>query len=330
VALLVLLALSSPGRAEEHKPVPPAATPQEIAQWVAELGDEDYEVRTTAEVKLSKCGSAACADLEKAQQHEDAELRTRAQKLLGPLITGPYFDKMRDALAAAKTLECKVAMTVKAPGASTDCKGSLKASADAKTWSMDLNCSTGGQEMPMQYVCDGTTVFQATTYAAGGGKKQTQVVKYGATSYEKISTWTPLYAPCPLQLFRAMRTRFDFRSVTQAKLEGEDVVVLEGRVHLDAEAAFLAAITEVGGAWLANQGRASGGAGALARVYLAKADNMPRKLVILDGTGDEVQTILLSEIKTGITLDETAFRYEIPKGVNVYDMEQTFKHQRGR
>lgn len=328
---LVLLAILSGAtlRAEQPK-TPTDASPEEITAWVEELGNEDFSVRTAAEEKLRKSGSAARADLEKAQKNEDAEIRTRAQKLLGPIITGPYFDKMRDALAAAKALECKVAMTAKYSGAALDYKGTLKAPASAKTWTMDLLYAAGGQEMPTKYVCDGTHVFQETTYNAGGDKKQTQVVKYGAGSYEKISTWMPQYIPCPLHVFRNVRERFDFRTVTEAKLDGEDVVVLEGRVQPDAEAAMLAAATEVGGAWLANQVRAGGGAIAQARVYLAKADNMPRKLAILSGNGDEIQTVLLSEIKTGVTLDASAFRYEPPKGVHVHDMEQTFQQQRGR
>ncbi len=97
-----LLALSSCLFAFASGPDRPAAskpTPKQIAQWVEELGDNDFKVRENASKKLWQAGAAAESALEKALQSDDAEVVRRARELLDKFRWGIYPDTPDDIVA---------------------------------------------------------------------------------------------------------------------------------------------------------------------------------------------------------------------------------------
>jgi hypothetical protein len=59
-----------------------SASPEQIATWVKQLGSDDFDAREKAEVELAKAGLAALAELQKAAQTNDPEIRTRSARLL--------------------------------------------------------------------------------------------------------------------------------------------------------------------------------------------------------------------------------------------------------
>ena len=58
------------------------ATPERIAELVKALGDDDFTVREAAQNALAEMGLAAKAELEKAAESEDIEVRERTAELL--------------------------------------------------------------------------------------------------------------------------------------------------------------------------------------------------------------------------------------------------------
>jgi hypothetical protein len=66
-------------RPAQPAPEPP---PERIAQLIAQLGDKDWKKRVAATEELQRLGKPALAQLEKALEHPDEEIRARIQFLI--------------------------------------------------------------------------------------------------------------------------------------------------------------------------------------------------------------------------------------------------------
>ncbi len=83
-AILVLPAVSL------AQPAPKSPTPDQIAHWIKELGDNDFEVREAASKKLWEAGEAAEAAVLEAAKNGDAEVVRRAGELTDKFRWGIY------------------------------------------------------------------------------------------------------------------------------------------------------------------------------------------------------------------------------------------------
>jgi hypothetical protein len=83
--LATCLAIGVPAAAgaDEALAAPPSA--QELARWIAQLGDDDYAVRQQASLRLLEAGPAAESALRPALSSRDPEVRDRAQRLLAAI-----------------------------------------------------------------------------------------------------------------------------------------------------------------------------------------------------------------------------------------------------
>ncbi|MFO0842038.1 MAG: hypothetical protein U0797_06500 [Gemmataceae bacterium] len=82
-ALLLLAAVAPP---------PAKPSPEAIARWVEEMGDDSFAVREAASRKLLGAGEAAEPVLARALTHKDAEVRSRARAILAEFKWGVYAD----------------------------------------------------------------------------------------------------------------------------------------------------------------------------------------------------------------------------------------------
>lgn len=83
---------------QNAKEKPPAE--KEIDSWVAQLGDEEPARRDEAEHKLAAAGTAAVRPLREAEKSTDAEVRTRAARLLVEIVDKPLCAKLAMAYSA--------------------------------------------------------------------------------------------------------------------------------------------------------------------------------------------------------------------------------------
>lgn len=74
-------------------------TPKQIARWIEQLGDNDFEVRENASKKLWQAGAAAESGLEKATKSDDPEVVRRSRDLLDKFRWGIYPDTPADIVA---------------------------------------------------------------------------------------------------------------------------------------------------------------------------------------------------------------------------------------
>lgn len=76
------IASSKPPQRQKTKIV---ATPEDVAQWVADLKDDDYEIRERAQRRLQKVGKAAIRPLIEGVQSADPEVSWRCGEILQQL-----------------------------------------------------------------------------------------------------------------------------------------------------------------------------------------------------------------------------------------------------
>ncbi len=100
LSLLLLPALCSFAEASESKP-----TPQQIARWVAQLGDNDFKLREDASKYLWQAGAAAESALEKAVKSDDPEVVRRARELLDKFHWGIYPDTPANIVALIRAYQ---------------------------------------------------------------------------------------------------------------------------------------------------------------------------------------------------------------------------------
>ena len=92
-ALLISLGLAvaaDPPAKTEKSDKAARPTKEQIARWVKELGDNDFETREAATQKLWEAGDAAEAALMEAVKSDDAEINRRAQEVLDKFKLGIY------------------------------------------------------------------------------------------------------------------------------------------------------------------------------------------------------------------------------------------------
>ncbi len=75
-----------------------APTPAQIAQWIGQLGDTDFDIREKAADSLWRAGLAAEEALKKAQMSEDVEVRRRAEEILGRFRLGIFPDSPKQVI----------------------------------------------------------------------------------------------------------------------------------------------------------------------------------------------------------------------------------------
>ena len=74
---------------------PAKPTKEQIAQWVRQLGDDDFSTREAASKKLYEAGQAAESALQEAAGSDDAEVARRASEILDKFKWGLYPDAPR-------------------------------------------------------------------------------------------------------------------------------------------------------------------------------------------------------------------------------------------
>lgn len=88
--LLFATCMCSLAAADEPKKVPP--TKEQLAQWVRDLGHDDFEKRENASQRLWEAGPLAEAVLKEAINSNDAEVTRRSRELLDKVLWGIFPD----------------------------------------------------------------------------------------------------------------------------------------------------------------------------------------------------------------------------------------------
>ena len=90
VLVLGLFAVALVPAQQPEKKEPPSK--EQIAQWIKQLGHDDFDKREEASKKLEEAGQAAEAALQEAAKSTDQEVRQRAEAILEKFKYGIYPD----------------------------------------------------------------------------------------------------------------------------------------------------------------------------------------------------------------------------------------------
>ena len=94
--MLLALAAAACALCSAAEPPPAKPTKEQIAQWVKQLGDDDFSTREEASQKLYGAGQAAEEALQDATGSDDAEVVRRARIILDKFKWGLYADAPKD------------------------------------------------------------------------------------------------------------------------------------------------------------------------------------------------------------------------------------------
>ncbi|MCZ7648846.1 MAG: hypothetical protein M5U26_26910 [Planctomycetota bacterium] len=314
VAVLGLFCGFVPGAHAQDAP-----SADQVQAWVAQLGHEDFAKRAEAEEKLLQAGPAAEAALEKAALSDDIETKQRAGRLLGKLKTEPLLAKMTESAAKAQSLEADFEMKMSMMGMQTGGAGHFKGKGDSSKFIMDMTMQVMGQEMKMNMVNDGTTVWIETTMPGGQGK---MVQKMSGEMMKKLGGQQ---GGSPMDQVQQMRKTYDFTEVSEDKLGERAVYVLKGKIKANAADEAAKRAEEVGGAQAAAMARAQMQGMDSATIYIDKEDLLVRKLNVLDAQGAAVMEMDMKNMKINVELKEDEFKYTPPEGATVMDVEEMLR-----
>lgn len=104
-SLLSILLLFLPVLCSYGETLSPAPTAKQIAQWIEQLGDNEFPTRENASKKLWQAGAAAESALEKAAKSDDPEVVRRARELLDKFHWGIYPDTPADIVALIRAYQ---------------------------------------------------------------------------------------------------------------------------------------------------------------------------------------------------------------------------------
>lgn len=314
VALFALLCIAS-AHAED------APSAETIDRWIKELGAEDFATRRAAETSLKNAGDAAQPALAKAADSPDAEIKLRAGRLVSVNKVEPTLKKM-EAAAIAQNIEADMKIDIAMNGMNMVMKGHFIGLADNKHFNMDMTTNAMGQEIKMNMIADGETVW-SEIQAPGMDKKLVQ--KYTLETMEKMSG---AGAVTPTQAIQDVRKRYYFTSVKDEKLGDRDVYVLEGTVNKDFIDEHCKKMEELVGQQGAEMTRTQMEQMKRSKLYVDKDDLLVRKLETLSEDNTPLLTLELSNIKTGGKFDDAKFKYTVPEGATVQDMDEAFRMAR--
>ncbi len=298
------------------------STKEELQILVKQLGDEEFTKRSDAEKKLKALGEKARSALNGAANSDEAELKLRANRLLGILKTEPLLKKMEAAVFKKESMTLDMDMVMSMMGQKTNLAAKLKMHKDGKRFVMDSKVSVMGQEIPSHAISDGETFWNEIELPGGRGK---MIQKWSLSTLEKLGGGA---SSNPLDQVKQLRERFDFTDVQEGSIDGEDVHILAGKIREGVLDQQTKVARDLGGEIAAQAAAAELAKMDTAKVYIHKKSLWVNKTEVLDKGGDVVTSIHLKNIKQGIELDDKLFSYTPPEGATVMDMEEQLKNAR--
>jgi outer membrane lipoprotein-sorting protein len=292
------------------------ATANDIAAWVKQLGAEQWKDREAAFENLRKAGEAAKSELEKACKEGDAEVRNRADRLLGSLSTEPLLRRMTEAALKVKAMQADYVMTGDVQGMKVEMNGKLLTQTAGKKMRMTMKSNMMGQAMDAVMIMDGAILWMDMQVAG-----QRMIRKMSAEFMEKMGGGFDR-PQSPAQAIEQFRKQFDLVAVEDGDLEGEAVHVLKGKIKEN----FMEEMAEKFsgnplGPQIMMQMRTMQGL----RFYVDKNGLFVQKFEILDANGGTISSMTLKNIVFDPKYEEKEFVFTPPEGVPVIDTEQMMK-----
>ncbi len=291
----------------------------EILQWVSELGNEDFNIRTTAEERLLKAGVPVLPQLQQAFGSGDAEVRMRAQRLYNKILIASSLKKMNTSAPKTQIITGEMEITRRFMDKEWSMQGHFWAHEDGKRFAIEVNMQQN-EQLPLKVVCDGTHIYIERLTASN---KRT--AKYSIATLDKLGDGNHQN---PLRRMQKLPELFDFNKVEEASVEGHACNKLLGAPIKAAIAKTIQDAESIGGTGAASKAKEILGQISHACLYIDKNSLVARRLEILDKDGKVIEGVTLKNIISGERSDEKRFKYTPGKGVTVIDIDERLKEAR--
>ena len=290
-------------------------TPEQLAAWAQQLGDESFDKRNEAEECLQAAGAMAKDALEKAVRSEDLERRQRAKRLLDVLRTAPILDKMAAALAAAGHLELELTILPQPSKEDLKMKGHCRCHADGKRFVLDVEADLRFMKTTIHGVCDGQTVWSEAS--VGNATKRT-VRRTSLAAFEQLGDGG---VQPPIQNLRSLRKLYSFTDFREETLGDAEYLVLNGELRTDVLEKMAKTAEELRGKAAAQAIRLPLERRRRVVVYVRKSDYLIRKTEFRDVDDSPVICYRVDSLKRLDQIDEQIFTYTPPADAEVRDSD---------
>lgn len=313
----------------ENDPKVSAEEAAKIAALIQQLGDEEAAKRDAAEKELLALGAAAVPQLEKATGDADVERSTRAKAIVRRFQIGVVLKEADAGIFAAKDLTAELDYNMQPRNPQ---KGSYRQTDGGAKFKMELEPPA---DPVRQYtnkktvLSDGETVWALTTFEMKGRPSNSSCFK---TSYEFYKTkdlaWNGAFSIGiqPVQIFKLARDGVNFSKLIEETIDGQKVWVLEGPVADDKRAGLsMGGIRAGGNGLMQNAPNTSGAAGGgikSVRLVLGRDGGSFYSAAGLTEDGTTVWEVKLGKVKLGDKAEAAAFKFNLPEGTRVYDLEK--------
>jgi outer membrane lipoprotein-sorting protein len=282
------------------------ATPEQIAQWVKDLGAESFETRTSAQEKLRGTGESGKAELEKAATGTNADLRSRASRMLGILKTQPLLNKAIENTLGAKGMAGQIKASVLSMGQLVKTTGTFKTSSAHSFVVMDSTTEFTGKKFVSKVVCDGTYLWSEARIGKDSGFPEgTPSISVTRTSLEKIKRGNSV-AKNPLDHLAEMRKMIDFTNVSEGFFDTHEVYIFEG-VPKEYPKDYALPLS------MQNVKRAS--------MSLDKSGLFVRQIKMMDVEDKIICNIEITNVEAGLIFPESTFKYTPTEGIMIKDTD---------
>lgn len=316
------------GGNERHEPRdgPEAAPADEarIAALIAALGDEDPAKRDQADKDLRALGAAAEKQLAKAVEDPDAERSTRAKVILRGLQIAAVLKTADAGLLAAQDLQAEVEYNL---NPRTQQKGAYRHAEGGRKYHWVLKqAANPASQVSKTVVCDGETVIALQEIEAAKAQKkyQTGYKASAAFAKDKDLAWHGVYSlglP-PVKVLALVRAGTRFDKLSADMVDGQKVWVLEGPIAPESVNGLSVGGAR-GGANSAPNGltSAAGATVKRARLILPRDGGTACGAEGLTEDGTRLWEVKLAQISLTAKAESEAFKFTLPEGVRVIDLE---------
>lgn len=200
-------------------------------------------------------------------------------------------------------------------GRRLEARGSARYHADGKRFVNRVKTKTGGREVDVRMVCDGTVVWVEVRE----GRATVAIQRFGIDTLRKLGGAS---GQDPIAQWEDIWSRFLFSETREGTWGDTAVTILEGTLKPEFVQRQLAAASELGGSLAADIAKPQLEAMAKARVYVESASGRLRKSEVLDQAGQILLSFEVEQLKTGVDLADSLFTFEPPKDAEVIDLDQ--------
>ncbi|MBI3831432.1 MAG: hypothetical protein HY291_18075 [Planctomycetes bacterium] len=291
-----LLFLSQALGAETSAPQP--NVPSEITKLVCQLGDDEYDTREAAEIRLLQIGEPAAVEIERACSSSDPELSYRARRLRPHVRVAPCLRRLQKFSQSGFCWEADLLVEASGPVLVGRVKAKGPCFAFEGTWG--FNEKEGVQ--PVRIVSDGQTVWIESTSLSSfsGGSHEKGVVKISLKEFNIQNLW-------PF-LFEKLFEKFEFTGTSERNSDGVSVIVLEGNSKTF-ENEMILQVPDF----------------KRVRILIPKEKATFVQLESFNSKNERIEKWKLSQIRAGKPPGEKDFIYQPPEGVSALDLTEYLK-----